>query len=556
MRTTRLDFAKEVLAQLKEHIQVEISLETPPELALGDYALPCFTLAKDFKKSPQAIAQELAEKITPAPPIARVVAQGPYLNIFLDKAVVAERVLTAAPDRIETGKKVLFEYPSPNTNKPFHLGHLRNMLLGQATSNIVEQAGNTVVRTNLNNDRGVHICKSMLAYDIYGENKTPQDLGLKPDHFVGHWYVRFAQEAEKNPELEVQAQELLRKWEAGDAHAQALWKKMNDWAYEGFKETFLRLGVTFDKQYYESGFYEQAKETVKQAHEKGIFSTDDKGNIVAELGKLGTKVVLRADGTAVYATQDVGLGTIRQVEFAPDEQVYVVAEEQNYYFEQLFAIFDLLGFTHTRHHLSYGLISLPSGRMKSREGTVVDCDELLNEMEELAAAEIKKRHPDISEEELAKRSIAIGHGALRFFILKYEPKTAFVYNPEESMSFEGETGPYVQYAAARIASILRELPAPLTADYGVLVADEEYALITALRNTQDVIQEAAQHYKPHLVARHAMKIAQDFTTFYHEHHIKTAETSVRDARLILIKTTREHLTLLLGLLGITTLEEM
>ncbi len=551
-----MEFYDAVLSQLREHVPVEVSLEVPPDSSLGDYALACFPLAKELKKSPQQIASDLAQTITPKPPIASIVANGPYLNIFLDRAVVAQHALTTSWTPPQTGKKILFEYPSPNTNKPLHLGHLRNMLLGQATSNIASCAGHTVIRTNLNNDRGVHICKSMLAYDLYGSQRSPGELNLKPDHFVGHWYVQFAKQAEQYPELEAQAQELLRAWEAGDERARALWQKMNAWALEGFAQTYARLHITFDKEYFESDFYAQAKETVRTAHTSGVFSTDEKGNIVAELGSLGTKVVLRADGTAVYATQDIGLASLRQEEFSPDEQVYVVAEEQNYYFEQLFAIFDLLGFSHTRHHLSYGLISLPSGRMKSREGTVVDCDELLDEMESLAARAVMERHPELSDEEIHKRAVAIGHGALRFFILKYEPKTAFVYNPKESMSFEGETGPYVQYAAARISSILRDLPAATQADLSALQTDEEYALITALRNTPDVIVQASQHYKPHLVARHAMRIAQEFTTFYHEHHIKTAEPSLRDARVVLISKTREHLSLLLGLLGIQTLDEM
>jgi len=551
-----MDFEREVALQMREHLSEDIPLEIPPNPALGDFALPCFSLAKFLKKSPQAIASELAETIIPKPPIARMHATGPYLNIFLDAALVAQHTLTTEPTFADTKRSVLFEYPSPNTNKPLHLGHLRNMLIGHATSSIVECAGNIVVRTNLNNDRGVHICKSMLAYDLYGEGNTPQDVELKPDHFVGHWYVRFAKEAEHNPELEVQAQELLRRWEAGDAHARAIWAKMNGWAHEGFQETYARLGVHFDKEYYESAFYQQAKDSVLSAHAQGVFTTDNKENIVADLGVLGQKVVLRADGTAVYATQDIGLARIRQEEFSPDEQVYVVAEEQNHYFTQLFAIFTKLGMTHTVHHLTYGLISLPSGRMKSREGTVVDCDDLLDEMEQLAAQQVRTRHPELSEDEVRKRAIAIGHGALRFFILKYEPKTSFVYDAQESISFEGETGPYVQYAAARISSILREETVPQTAEYALLSTAEEHALITALRNTQNVIAQAAAHYKPHLVARHAMSIAQAFTTFYHEHHIKTAPDDIKHARLVLIHKTRQHLALLLGLLGIDVLDEM
>ena len=556
-----MSFKKRVAALLADHapldeLTIHQLLEVPPDQTLGDYALPCFLLAKQLKKSPVQIASELAEQLE-ADFLSRAEAKGPYLNVFLDRAVVAEHTLTTTFTPANKDTKILFEFPSPNTNKPLHLGHLRNMLLGQATARTCEEAGYEVIRTNLNNDRGIHICKSMLAYKKYGKEKTPQDLGLKPDHFVGHWYVKYADKVKEHPELEEQAQEMLREWEAKDPAVRALWKKMNDWAHEGFQETYNRLGISFDKEYYEHAFYEDAKTRVQEAHKKGVFSTDENKNIIAELGDaLGDKVVLRADGTAVYATQDIGLAQLKQEDFKPDNEVYVVAEEQAHYFRQLFAIFDLLGMDHKRHHLSYGMISLPSGRMKSREGNVVDCDELLDEIEAVAKQEILKRHTELADEELARRARIIGHAALRFYMLKYEPKTGFTYNPEESVSFEGETGPYIQYAAARITSILNEVKAPTRVDYAQLATDEEYALITALRETPYVIQEAANNYKVHLVARHALYIAQTFTRFYHEHRILDAPVDQRDARLALIKQVHAQLEELLSLLGIQLLDEM
>ena len=556
-----MSFEQELAQIISTHAQLEQQtiqelLEVPPELALGDYALPCFALAKQLKKNPAQIAQELAKEIQ-ADFLERTEAKGPYLNFYLKRAAVAKRVLTKTTISAPKNKKIVFEFPSPNTNKPLHLGHLRNMLLGEATARTCAQAGYEVIRTNLNNDRGIHICKSMLAYKKYGDNKTPQDLELKPDHFVGHYYVKYAQEAKENPSLEEEAQEMLRAWEAGDKEVRALWKQMNDWAHEGFAVTYNRLGISFDKEYYEHAFYEDAKKRVQEAHKKGIFSTDENKNIIAPLGeKLGDKVVLRADGTAIYATQDIGLAQLKQEDFKPDNEVYVVAEEQTHYFKQLFAIFDLLGMDHERHHLSYGMISLPSGRMKSREGNVVDCDALLDEVEAVAKEEILNRHKNLSEEELAKRSRVIGHAALRFFMLKYEPKTGFVYDPEESVSFEGETGPYIQYAAARIQSILKEAPVSGEVDYSLLSSEEEYALLRTLRNTLGVVEEAARQYKVHLVARHALKVAQTFTSFYHACRILDAPEDVRDARVALIRKTREHLEKLLDLLGIELLEEM
>ena len=531
-------------------------LEVPPQTTLGDYALPCFALAKELKKSPAQIASELEQNFQ-APILETTKANGPYLNFFLNKELVNQHVLNKELTAKKPNKTILFEYPSPNTNKPLHLGHLRNMLLGEATARICEHAGNNVIRTNLNNDRGVHICKSMLAYKKYGEGKTPADMNLKPDHFVGHWYVKFAQEAKKNPQLEQEAQQLLVKWEQGDQEARALWKQMNDWAHSGFQETYKRLGITFDKEYHESEFYEQAKQIVLEAHKKGVFETDEDNNIIAPLDEpLGDKVVLRADGTAIYATQDIGLAKQKQEDFSPDEQVYVVAEEQTHYFKQLFAIFDLLGMNHKRHHLSYGLISLPSGRMKSREGNVVDCDELLDEMQALAKQEIQQRHDTLAEEELTQRAKKIGQAALNFYMLKYEPKTGFVYNAEESISFEGETGPYIQYAAARITSILNEQAPPDTYEPAELNEELAYELITALRQTPQRIQQAAATYKPHIVARHALTIAQTFTRFYHEHRILDAPTKKRDARLALIQATKKHLEVLLNLLDIQLLDEM
>ncbi len=542
---------------LRAALPGEIILEEPPSPEMGDLAVPCFSYAKALRKSPAAIASEIASAVSGKGPIVNAVAAGPYCNLFLDRSFVAQNVLSMELGVGKKNQKLLFEYPSPNTNKPLHLGHLRNMLLGSSAAAIAEAAGYSVVRTNLYNDRGVHICKSMLAYQRWGEGKTPADLGMKPDHFVGHWYVEFAKHAKEDESLENEAQEMLRKWEDGDKVVRSLWKKMNDWAYEGFTQSFDRLGITFDKHYYESQLYDKGKAVVEHGLKVGVFSHDENGNTRASLGTLGEPVVLRADGTAVYMTQDLYLAQVRQDEWKPDAQVYVVGSEQDHRFKQLFAILEALGMEHADRlfHLSYGLIALPEGRMKSREGTVVDCDDLLNSMEALAAEAVQERHPELSAKEVQKRAKTIGHGALRFFICKYEPKTGFVYDPKESLSFEGETGPYVQYAAARISSILAETK-PGKADASLLSEDEAFALLMALRKTPAIVEEAASQYKPHLVARHAMSVAQAFTGFYHTYKVLVDDAKVRDSRLALLKATRAHLAYLLGLLGIEAPEAM
>jgi arginyl-tRNA synthetase len=543
-------------ASVKEE-DVLALLEVPPDQKLGDLAFPCFTLAKKLKKAPQQIAAELAAKISDKK-IQRAEAAGPYLNIYLDRKSVAEQTLTQSVGGGEKKEVILLEYPSPNTNKPLHLGHLRNMLIGSATANICEAAGHKVVRTNLYNDRGIGTCQSMLAYMRWGENSTPESLGMRSDQFVGHWYVRFKQEANKDAGLEEEARELLRRWEAGDLQVRKVWEQLNRWTYQGYEATFKRLQLVWDATYHESDIYQEGKRVVEEGLAKGVFMRDEKDNVVADLGALGTKVLLRADNTTVYMTQDLYLAKLRQEEFGADAQVYVVGEEQKLHFQQLFKTLQLLGYPHTDklHHLWYGLISLPEGRMKSREGTVVDAEDLLDEMEELAAKAVRERHLDLTAEDLAKRARAIGHGALKYFVLKYEPKTAFTYNPAESLSFEGDTGPYLQYAIVRINSILAEANSTTKPDAEHLVDEEAYALIRLLAETNAVVEEASEQYKSHLVARHAMAIAQAFTIFYHNHHVLSAPEAVKAARAALLKATKEHLTFLLGLLGIEPLEEM
>lgn len=545
-----------VRSYIDAHI-TDAAIEIPPDQSLGDFAIPCFHLSKIHKKAPQIIASELADELPKHPGIDRIEAKGPYLNIFLDRAWMAEQVLQAEITCEKKNKKLLIEYLSPNPNKPLHLGHLRNMLLGSSLVNISRAAGYDVIAAILNNDRGIHICKSMLAYQKLGGQKTPEEMGLKGDHFVGHWYVQFQKHAQEHPELEEQAQEMLRKWEAGDEEVRALWKKTSTWALKGHKQTCERLGITFDRTYYESDIYDIAKNIVLDGLERGLFERDEKGNVVVDLEELGTKVLLRADDTTIYMTQDIHLADMRQKEENPDAQIYVVGEEQKHHFKQLFAILEKLGMEHAEslYHLWYGLIALPEGRMKSREGTVVDTDDLLEEMESLAKHAVLERHDDLTQDEVELRARAIGDAALRFFIIKYDPKTAFTYDPKESLSFEGETGPYIQYAIARIASVLKDAPSG-DVDYTKIAGETEYSLIRLLSQTVQVVEEAAESYKPHLVARHALNIAQSFTQFYHECKVLVDDQSVSIARAELCRATKTHLEYLLDLLGIQSLDAM
>jgi arginyl-tRNA synthetase len=565
-----MDFKKEVVKLLQTQIKLLESdilelIEVPPNPEMGDYAFPCFTLSKEMKKAPNMIAEELALKIKTSTIIKRLEAKGPYLNFFINKSIFSETTLKKIFQQKQSygsgtakKEKIMIEYPAPNTNKPLHLGHVRNMLLGKSLSNILDFSGYKVIQVNLNNDRGIHICKSMLAYKHWGNKKAPDK---KSDHYVGDFYVLYAQKVKKDERLELEAYEMLQKWEKGNKEVRALWKKMNKWAMNGFDETYQKFGIKFDKVYNESEHYEEAKKIVLDALKKNIFEKDDSNNIIANLEKfnLSNKVVLREDGTSVYMTQDINLAKIKFNDFKMDRSIYIVGSEQNLHFKQLFTILDLLGFKNTKglHHLSYGMISLPEGRMKSREGTVVDADNLIEEVTKLAREEIKKRH-EIDEDELSKRASQIGMGALNFFILKYEPSKDFTFNPKESVSFEGETGPYVQYAHARISSILRKNKLDVTTNinFSLFKKESEQKLLTMLGNYPNVVAEAANNYKPSLIARFLTDLAQAFNEFYHECNILQEVENLKKSRLMLVYCIKEVLKNGLNLLAIKAPEQM
>ncbi len=539
-------------------------LETPQQ-DFGDYAFPCFVLSKELKKPPQQIAAELAGKVRPCKSVSKVEANGAYLNFFIDNGKIASASIAAVmKGKNDYGmggdrkKKVVIEYPSPNTNKPLHLGHVRNMLLGQSLSRILSFSGFKVFQVNLNNDRGVHICKAMLAYKLFGNGKEPD---RKPDHFVGDFYVLYAKKAAENPEMETQIQEMLRSWELGDDETLQLWKKLNGWALEGFEETYKRFGIRFDKVYNESEHYAEGRNIVVDAFKKGLLKKDEKGNILIELKEYGMpdKILLRADGTSIYVTQDINLARLKYRDFKMDKSVYVVGSEQILHFSQLFKILQLLKiYSGETHHLAHGMVYLPEGKMKSREGRVVDADNLVTEMVAIASEEVKKRYSGISEAEIQKRAEQIGMGSIRFFILKYDPLKDFVFNPEESISFDGETGPYVQYAHARICSIIEKYgkKLPASADFSLLKEKEEQLLIRLLFRFPAAVEAAANSYKPLLIARYLLDMAQTFNNFYHQHQIIKADEETRKARLLLIAAVRQVLRNGLNLLAIEAPERM
>ncbi len=518
-------------------------LETPPDHNLGDIAFPCFSLSKILKKSPVVIAAELSDsiKLSKSSLISRIVPMGPYLNFFFDNTRLSKSVLCkifkeaenygSKPSRNEV---IVVEYPSPNTNKPLHLGHLRNMSLGQSVSRILCFEGFDVKQVNLNNDRGIHICKSMLAYKLWGKNKLPDK---KPDHFVGDFYVLYSKYEKENPSIKDEAQKMLRDWEAGDKATHSLWRKMNSWALKGFEKTYKRFGLDFDKVYFESDIYDKGKEIVLEGLEKGVFHKEEGAVVVNLGGGLGKKVLLRRDGTAVYITQDIYLAKLKYKDFRYSKSVYVVGCEQDYHFKVLFRILELLGFKQAKgcYHLSYGMVNLPSGKMKSREGTVVDADDLMDNLHALALSEFEKRKTvKKGGDKLAEK---IGLAALKYYLLKFSPRREFVFDLEKSISFTGETGPYLQYSLVRAKKICQKAKLSLDCevDFSFLDSPESVSLVRKLSVFPDVLSDAAKSYSPHLVCEYAFNICSLFNSFYETQSVINAESfGVKKARLLLV----------------------
>ncbi len=553
---------KEKKIKLKKE-EIENLIEIPPSSEIGDYALPCFFLSKELKQNPNKIAEYLSKKIKITKEIEKIENKGPYLNFFINKKKLAENTISnILKQRENYGRRIskksiktMIEFSSPNTNKPLHLGHLRNMAIGESISRILEFNGEKVIKTSLNNDRGIHICKSMVAYKLYGKGKTPELEKEKSDHFVGDFYVMFNNLLKKNKKLESESQLLLKKWEQGDKETIKLWKKMNKWALEGFHETYKKFGIKFDCEFFESNFYKKGKEIIKQGLKSKIFEKTEDGAIKINLEKekLGEKILLRKDGTSVYVTQDLYLAKLKFEKYKLDKSIYVVGNEQNYHFNVLFTILKKLGFEKEMHHLSYGMVALPEGKMKSREGIIVDADDLINNVQRLVKEELVKRQK-LSGKELEKRSLIISLASIKYMLLKVDVKKDMLFNPKESISFEGDTGPYLQYSYARASSILKK--AKIKKDKFKIdeLENEEFNLIKKLSEFPEVISKSYNTLNPSAIANYSYQLAQTFNEFYHACPVIDSEK--QELRLELVKTFRIVLKNSLYLLGIEVIDRM
>ena len=532
-------------------------LERPPKGINADLALPCFALAKERKRDPTIIAQDIATSLKPKGLIKAIRAEGPYVNFYADWNRIGNEVLKdvlsgnygKGPSKKE---KIMVEYSSPNSNKPLHIGHLRNDSIGMAMSNILEYNGYQIIRANLVNDRGVHICQSMLAYKKWGKNKSPGKK--KSDHFVGDFYVLYHQKLKENPELKDEVQQMLVKWEKGDKATRALWKKINDWAISGFKETYVIFGSRFDVFFHESEFYDKAKPIIKKGIKKGVFYKNDKGALLAKLEPdLPDKTVLRSDGTSIYVTNDLALTKHKFQKYKLNRAIWVVASEQNLYFRQLFSIFKKLGYSFAGdcYHLSYGLVNLPEGKMKSREGKVIDADELIEDVKELALHEVNTRY-ELPKKQAEGRAMKIALAAIKYYLLSLEPVKDIMFEPQKAVAFEGETGPYLQYTYARARSILRKSGKDIrfTQSFG----GQEIAIIKQLSQYTWIIKKCAHEMKPNYLANYLFELATLFNEFYHALQVVGSE---RERELLtLVAATSIVLKGGLELLGIEVLEEM
>ena len=551
----------------------------------GNLTVMVFPFLKASHKAPEATAHEIGEWLVEnVPAIDRFNAVKGFLNLSISPAFWRGVLADIAADdkfgfRKATGESplVMVEYSSPNTNKPLHLGHVRNNLLGYSLSQILKANGNRVVKTNIVNDRGVHICKSMIAWQKWGNGDTPESSGMKGDHLIGKYYVEFdkhykaeiaalveqgvpEEEAKEKSPLMRETREMLRKWEAGDKEVRALWAKMNRWVYDGFDVTYRRMGVDFDKIYYESDTYLEGKELVMKGLEKGIMYRQEDGSVWADLTAEGLdhKLLLRADGTSVYMTQDIGTAKLRYRDFPIDKMIYVVGNEQNYHFQVLSLLLDKLDFKWGKDltHFSYGMVELPEGKMKSREGTVVDADDLMDEMVKQAAEASADRYADMSEEERAEISRIVGLGALKYFLLKVDPRKNMMFNPKESIDFNGNTGPFLQYTYARIRSLLRK--AGEIGDFKDAVpCEKESSLIQRVADFPAVVREAGRQYSPALIANYCYDLAKMFNQFYHDCPILKEENAANRAmRLELSSVVARTLRRAASLLGIEMPERM
>lgn len=588
-----MDFIiKGTLAALKalynaEYKETEIGLQETRKEFEGDITVVTFPLTRLSKKSPEQTGTEIGQYLVDS---IEQVSKFNVIKGFLNLSLTDNYLNTLYKEEISqngfghfpsNGKKVMVEYSSPNTNKPLHLGHVRNNLLGYSVAEILSANGYDVIKANLVNDRGIHICKSMLAWKKFGESETPDSSGLKGDHLVGKYYVIFdkeykkqinelksagqsEEEAKKNAPLIKEAQQMLQQWEAGDEEVINLWKTMNAWVYAGFDETYKKLGVDFDKYYYESDTYLLGKDIIDEGLEKGVFFKKEDNSVWIDLTAEGLdeKLVLRGDGTSVYITQDLGTAQLKYDDFGVNESLYVVGNEQDYHFKVLFLILEKLGKSWAKglYHLSYGMVDLPSGKMKSREGTVVDADDLVDEMVETARTRTEElgKVDGFSEEEKKELYRMIGLGALKYFLLKVEPKKRLLFDPNESIDFQGHTGPFIQYTHARIRSIISKagIEQPEIGKIELFTATER-ELILALNKYPEALAVAAKEYSPAQIANYIYELAKLYNKFYHEEPIlKLENEELKNFRLSLSVTTGSIIKKGMSLLGIDVPERM
>lgn len=554
------------LAQyFEENFLSGLQFSSVPKGQEGDLAMSFFALTKKLGMSPVQIAQDVAEKLKDCPCVASTHITGQYLNLFFKKEVFFENVFGAClRSEVLNGKNIVLEFSGPNTNKPLHLGHMRNHALGAAVSNVLEAAGADMHRVNIINDRGVHICKSMLAYQQFGNGITPESEGKKSDHFVGDWYVRFEQESKQDETLKDKVQKMLLKWEDGDREVKDLWAKMNHWTLSGHQQTYDRQGIKFERVYRESETYQDGKKIAEEGLAKGVFQKRDDGAVVIDLTEenLDEKVILRADGTSIYLTQDLAVAVQRDKDFNhPDEMIYTVADEQNYHFKVLFLCLDKLGILDKDRltHLGYGLVHLPHGRMKSREGTVVDADNMMDELSDLSFEKVKERNADMSDSEARVIAEQIMNAAWKFYLLSAGPRKSMTFNPEDSLAFEGATGPYLQYAGVRIKSLLRKaLDSGIAPEQNAhILTDAEKPLGIKILEYENVLSKAAEHKNPTYVVTYLLELAQIWSSYYAEHSILNAQTDdLKKARLALAQKTLSVLAAGLKVLGIEVPDRM
>ena len=579
----------------------QVQLQKTKKEFEGHLTLVVFPFLRMSKKGPEQTAQEIGEYLlTNDPSVSAFNVIKGFLNLTIASSAWIELLNGIHADKqygivtaTDNSPLVMIEYSSPNTNKPLHLGHVRNNLLGGALANIMQANGNKVVKTNIVNDRGIHICKSMLAWQKYGNSETPETSGKKGDHLIGDYYVAFDKhykaelkelmaryqsegmneeeakaKAESESTLMKEAREMLVKWEANDPEIRALWKKMNDWVYAGFDETYRMMGVTFDKIYYESETYLEGKEKVMEGLEKGFFYKKEDGSVWADLTGEGLdhKLLLRADGTSVYMTQDIGTAKLRFADFPIDKMIYVVGNEQNYHFQVLSILLDKLGFEWGKGlvHFSYGMVELPEGKMKSREGTVVDADDLMAEMISTAkeTSDELGKLDGLTKEEADSIARIVGLGALKYFILKVDARKNMTFNPKESIDFNGNTGPFIQYTYARIQSVLRKakeagITIPAELPIGIELSEKEEGLIQMVADFAAVVKQAGEDYSPSIIANYTYDLVKEYNQFYHDFSILREENeAVKVFRLALSENVAKVVRLGMGLLGIKVPDRM